>query len=81
MVDVYQRWSTSNRQMLGLLGCLAVLKNAYRWGGLPTTQEDRQRTTMKFPDVIDRPITEVRYGFLLSLYLTLLVRTLVFRLL
>ena len=60
MADIYQHWSTSDPQALGLLGCLAVLKNAYRWGALPALPEERQRTTMKFPDVIDRPITEVR---------------------
>lgn len=59
MDDVRKHYSKADRSLLGFFGCLTYLKNGYRWGALPAVQEERQRQTLVFPQIIDQPMVEV----------------------
>ncbi|XP_013419174.1 uncharacterized protein LOC106179912 [Lingula anatina] len=54
------RWSPV---LAGYLGCLAYLAHAYRWGTVPTTSRERERTTLQFPACLWEPFKKVNDYF------------------
>ena len=62
MADIETHAHTADRKLLGFLGCLAVMKNAYRWGAVPVTKEEKDRTILSFPPYLEQPIQRVRNG-------------------
>ena len=60
MADIEAHAQTTSRKLLGFMGCLAVLKNAYRWAAIPVTKEEQARTTLTFPPLLDEPVKRVR---------------------
>ena len=52
--------------LLGLYAALNHLVSMYRWGELPVTEEEKNRTTLEFPKEIDLPFKRVSVTYLQS---------------
>ncbi|XP_013416809.1 uncharacterized protein LOC106178242 isoform X1 [Lingula anatina] len=49
--------------LTGYLACLSYLAHAYRWGTVPTTSLERERSTLEFPDCLWDPFKKVNDYF------------------
>ncbi|XP_013394913.1 uncharacterized protein LOC106162242 [Lingula anatina] len=49
--------------LAGYLACLSYLAHAYRWGTVPTTSLERERSTLEFPDCLWNPFKKVNDYF------------------
>ncbi len=73
MDTVDENLQYGNGKLLGLYSALSHLVAMYRWGQLPVTEEEKNRTSLKFPAEISQPFEKVnmRYTYIFGDQLTM----------